>query len=107
MTADEERRRGGHASCSTSGHQQQDGAAGRRQHGRAAPDQAGGGAALPAVDVAGMAAPVLEHVLRFVYTDGAGDLGPHFMGAEGAETLFDAADRYLLFAMKVTWHPQS
>ena len=54
-----------------------------------------------------MAAPVLEHVLRFVYTDGAGDLGPHFMGAEGAETLFDAADRYLLFAMKVTWHPQS
>ena len=100
VTPQEERRQGSHAACSTSG--QEDAAGGRRRHGRGAPDQDGGSAQqLPVVDVLGVSAPVLEAVLRFVYTDGAGDLGPQFLHAEGAETLFDAADRYLLFTMKV------
>lgn len=51
--------------------------------------------------VSGISAAVLEVVLEFVYTDLLPQLPDAFLTEEGAEELFDAADRYLIFAMKV------
>ena len=51
--------------------------------------------------VSGISAAVLEVVLEFVYTDLLPHLPDAFLTEEGAEELFDAADRYLIFSMKV------
>jgi hypothetical protein len=53
------------------------------------------------VRVSGIFAAVLEVVLEFVYTDLLPHLPDAFLTEEGAEELFDAADRYLIFSMKV------
>ena len=58
-------------------------------------------AELPTVAVSGVSAAVFEAVLQHVYMDGVPNLAPEFCSDEGAEALFDAADRYLLFTMKV------
>jgi hypothetical protein len=55
---------------------------------------------LPELAVSDVTAPVFEVVLHFMYTDTIGALSPSFLTDEGAEKLFDAADRYLLFTMK-------
>lgn len=49
-------------------------------------------------------AATFEVVLQFMYTDALTDLPREFMEARAAEELFDAADRLLLFAMKVGIH---
>ena len=56
---------------------------------------------LPAVHVSGVSAAVMEVVLDFIYTDLLTQLPEAFMSEGGADELFDAADRYLLFSMKV------
>ena len=50
---------------------------------------------------------MLEVVLDFIYTDLLIQLPDTFMSEGGADELFDAADRYLLFSMKVgtCWQP--
>lgn len=78
----------------------------QRQHEAGTSGQPGqppwaGGAELPSVAVSGVSAAIFGVVLRHVYMDGVPDLAPEFQTDEGAEALFDAADRYLLFTMKV------
>ena len=70
-------------------------AAGRFQPGR----QRG---ILPVVQVSRVSAAVMEIVLDFIYTDLLVQLPEAFLSEGGADELFDAADRYLLFSMKVS-----
>ena len=56
---------------------------------------------LPAAQVSNVSAPVMEVVLEFIYTDLMPALPEAFVAEEGAEELFYAADRYLIFPMKV------
>ena len=56
---------------------------------------------LPAVQVSNVSAPVMEVVLDFIYTNLMPALPEAFLAEEGAEELFYAADRYLIFPMKV------
>jgi len=56
---------------------------------------------LPAVQVSGVSAAVMEVVLEFIYIDLLPHLPEAFMSEQGTEDLFDAADRYLVFTMKV------
>ena len=60
---------------------------------------------LPVVQVSGVSAAVMEIVLDFIYTDLLMQLPEAFMSEGGADELFDAADRYLLFSMKVGPQP--
>ena len=53
------------------------------------------------MQVSGVSAAVLEIVLEFIYTDLLPQLPEPFMSEDGADELFDAADRYLIFSMKV------
>ncbi|CAL5223847.1 g6430 [Coccomyxa viridis] len=55
---------------------------------------------LPTMQVSGVSAAVLEIVLEFIYTDLLPQLPEPFMSEDGADELFDAADRYLIFSMK-------
>ncbi|CAK0738830.1 hypothetical protein CVIRNUC_001099 [Coccomyxa viridis] len=55
---------------------------------------------LPAVQVSSVSAPVMEVVLEFIYTNLMPALPEAFLSEEGAEELFYAADRYLIFPMK-------
>ncbi len=56
---------------------------------------------LPVVQVSGVSTAVLEIVLEFIYTDLLPQLPEPFLSEDGADELFDAADRYLIFSMKV------
>ena len=58
-------------------------------------------AALPAVAVGEVQAAAFGLVLQFMYSDAVQGLPQEFMQAHAAEELFDAADRLLLFTMKV------
>ena len=58
------------------------------------------GQSLPVVPVADVSAAVLATLLEYVYTDALGALEDK---EQGAEQLFDAADRYLIFPMKVLY----
>lgn len=60
---------------------------------------------LPVVQVSGVSAAVMDTVLDFIYTDLLMQLPEAFMSEGGADELFDAADRYLLFSMKVGPRP--
>ena len=53
------------------------------------------------VSVADVSAAVLTTVLEYIYSDAFQSLAPIFFTEQGAEQLFDAADRYLIFQMKV------
>jgi hypothetical protein len=59
------------------------------------------GEALPVVPVMDVSAAVLATVLDYVYSDALEILAASFFTEQGAEQLFDAADRYLIFPMKV------
>ncbi len=61
------------------------------------------GQSLPVVPVADVSAAVLATLLEYVYTDALGALEEDFHKEQGAEQLFDAADRYLIFPMKVLY----
>ncbi|BDA48677.1 Ankyrin repeat and BTB/POZ domain-containing protein 1 [Coccomyxa sp. Obi] len=58
------------------------------------------GETLPVVSVSDVSAAVLATVLEYVYSDALETLAPEFYTEDGAEQIFDAADRYLLFPMK-------
>ena len=53
------------------------------------------------MQVSNVSAPVMEVVLEFIYTNFMPRLPEAFLSEEGAEELFYAADRYLIFPMKV------
>ena len=53
------------------------------------------------MQVSNVSAPVMEIVLEFIYTNLMPALPEAFLTEEGAEELFYAADRYLIFPMKV------
>ncbi len=53
------------------------------------------------MQVSSVSAPVMEVVLEFIYTNLMPALPEAFLSEEGAEELFYAADRYLIFPMKV------
>lgn len=53
------------------------------------------------MQVSGVAAAVMEVVLEFIYTDLLPRVPEAFLSEDGAAELFDAADRYLIFPMKV------
>ena len=53
------------------------------------------------MQVSNVSAPVMEVVLEFIYTNLMPALPEAFLIEEGAEELFYAADRYLIFPMKV------
>lgn len=57
--------------------------------------------ALPCLRLSNVTSSVFEIVLHYIYSDCIAALGPEFLSEEGAEQLFDAADRYLIFTMKV------
>ena len=58
------------------------------------------------MQVSNVSAPVMEVVLEFIYTNLMPALPEAFLSEEGAEELFYAADRYLIFPMKVcTFRP--
>ncbi|KAK9830010.1 hypothetical protein WJX72_009170 [[Myrmecia] bisecta] len=59
-------------------------------------------AQLPMLTVHDVSADVFRMVLHFMYTDEVGELDGQYVNADGANALFDAADRYLVFAMKRT-----
>ena len=86
--------------ASTSGREgQHSSAQGQQQQQQGARPEAA--AELPVVAVSGVSAAVFAAVLQHVYMDSVPDLAPGICTDEGAEALFDAADRYLLFTMKV------
>ena len=57
--------------------------------------------ALPTLAVTDVSPGVLEVMLRYMYMGTVGQLPRGFLSATGAATLFEAADRYLVLAMKV------
>ena len=56
---------------------------------------------LPVVAAGDVSAAAFTVILQFMYTNDVAHLPPAFMEAPSAAELFDAADRLLLFSMKV------